>query len=37
MLSPQFLLPIHGELAVDLFAGGGGDHDHHASDCRARE
>jgi DNA (cytosine-5)-methyltransferase 1 len=24
MLSPQFLLPIHGELAVDLFAGGGG-------------
>lgn len=24
MLTPQFLLPIHGELAVDLFAGGGG-------------
>lgn len=24
MLSPQFLLPIHRELVVDLFAGGGG-------------
>ena len=24
MLTPQFLLPIHGELVVDLFAGGGG-------------
>ena len=24
MLSPQFLLPIHHELVIDLFAGGGG-------------
>jgi DNA (cytosine-5)-methyltransferase 1 len=24
MLTPQFLLPIHGEITVDLFAGGGG-------------
>ena len=24
MLTPQFLLPIHGEIVVDLFAGGGG-------------
>lgn len=24
MLSPQFLLPVHTELVVDLFAGGGG-------------
>ena len=24
MLSPQFLLPVHDELVVDLFAGGGG-------------
>ena len=24
MLTPQFLLPLHGELVVDLFAGGGG-------------
>ena len=24
MLTPQFLLPIHGELVIDLFAGGGG-------------
>lgn len=24
MLSPQFLLPVHNELVVDLFAGGGG-------------
>lgn len=24
MLTPQLILPIHGELAVDLFAGGGG-------------
>lgn len=24
MLSAQFLLPVHGELAIDLFAGGGG-------------
>lgn len=24
MLTPQFLLDIHRELAVDLFAGGGG-------------
>ena len=24
MLTPQFLLPIHSEIVVDLFAGGGG-------------
>lgn len=24
MLTPQFLLPLHGELVIDLFAGGGG-------------
>lgn len=24
MIRPQFLLPIHHELVVDLFAGGGG-------------
>jgi hypothetical protein len=24
MLTPQFLLPMHTELVVDLFAGGGG-------------
>ena len=24
MLTPQFLLPIHGELVIDLLAGGGG-------------
>lgn len=24
MITPQFLLPLHGELVVDLFAGGGG-------------
>lgn len=24
MLTPQYILPIHGELVVDLFAGGGG-------------
>jgi len=24
MLTPQFLLPIHTDLVVDLFAGGGG-------------
>lgn len=24
MLTSQFLLPIHGELVIDLFAGGGG-------------
>lgn len=24
MLTPQFLLPVHSELVVDLFAGGGG-------------
>ncbi len=24
MLSPQFLLPVHNELVIDLFAGGGG-------------
>lgn len=24
MLTPQFLLPIHSELVIDLFAGGGG-------------
>lgn len=24
MLTPQFILPIHGEIVVDLFAGGGG-------------
>ena len=24
MLTPQFLLPLHRELVVDLFAGGGG-------------
>lgn len=24
MLTPQFKLPIHHELAIDLFAGGGG-------------
>lgn len=24
MITPQFLLPLHAELVVDLFAGGGG-------------
>lgn len=24
MLTPQFLLPVHSELVIDLFAGGGG-------------
>ena len=24
MLTPQYILPIHSELVVDLFAGGGG-------------
>ena len=24
MLTPQFILPMHPELVVDLFAGGGG-------------
>jgi DNA (cytosine-5)-methyltransferase 1 len=24
MLTPQFVLPVHNELVVDLFAGGGG-------------
>ncbi|KAF1003265.1 MAG: hypothetical protein GAK28_04822 [Luteibacter sp.] len=24
MLTPQFILPLHSELVVDLFAGGGG-------------
>lgn len=24
MLNPHYVLPIHGELGIDLFAGGGG-------------